>query len=62
MSSRRSLWLGAGLVMTLAATWYAAGVDDTADNLLATPQRAAPPVRSTAVAAAKPQQIGRAHV
>lgn len=42
MASRRSLLLGAGLVITLAATWYAAGVDEAGDELLASPQRAAP--------------------
>lgn len=42
MANRRTLWLGGGLLLTLAATWYAAGVDDSGEELLAAPQRAAP--------------------
>ena len=46
MANRRSLWLGGGLLLTLVATWYAAGVDDTGDDdLLAAPQRTAPAAR-----------------
>lgn len=47
MANRRSLWLGGGLLLTLIATWYAAGVDDAGDELLATPQRTAPAARAS---------------
>ncbi|KRB96937.1 hypothetical protein ASE11_16205 [Hydrogenophaga sp. Root209] len=50
MANRRSLWLGLGLALTLAATWYAAGVDDAGEEPLAAPQRTAP--------AARPQVTG----
>lgn len=48
MANRRSLWLGGGLLLTLLATWYAAGVDDAGDELLAAPQRTAPAARASA--------------
>lgn len=48
MASRRSLLLGAGLVITLAATWYAAGVDEAGDELLASPERAVASARPRA--------------
>jgi len=66
MSSRRSFILGTGLVLTLAATWYVAGVDEAGDDLLTSPQRTAPSARSAApgasVVARKPAEtsIGRA--
>lgn len=46
MANRRSLWLGGGLLLTLMATWYAAGVDDAGEELLAEPQRTAPAART----------------
>jgi len=46
MANRRSLWLGGGLLLTLGATWYAAGVNEAGDELLAAPQRAAPAART----------------
>lgn len=48
MANRRSLWLGGGLLLTLVATWYAAGVEDSGDDLLAAPQRTAPAARASA--------------
>ncbi|MBT9463075.1 hypothetical protein [Hydrogenophaga sp.] len=48
MASRRSLMLGGALVLTLVATWYAASVDEAADEMLAAPQRAAPSGRTAA--------------
>ena len=51
MANRRSLGLGLGLMLTLVATWYAAGVDGSgvdgaADDLLAAPGRTAPAART----------------
>ena len=48
MANRRSLWLGGGLLLTLVATWYAAGVEDSGDELLAAPQRITPTARASA--------------
>lgn len=48
MTNRRSRMLGAGLVLTLVATWYAAGIEDAGDEPLAAPARAAAPARSAA--------------
>lgn len=45
MTKRRSLGLGLGLMLTLVATWYAAGVEGVADDLLAEPGRTAPAAR-----------------
>lgn len=45
MANRRSIWLGTGLVLTLLASWYAAGVDGAEDDLLAEPERSAPASR-----------------
>ena len=45
MTNRRSLGLGVGLMLTLVATWYAAGMDGAGDELLAEPGRTAPPAR-----------------
>ena len=47
MANRRSLWLVGGLLLTLLATWYTAGGDDAADELLAAPQRTAPAARAS---------------
>ena len=47
MTNRRSLGLGVGLMLTLVATWYAAGMDGAGDDLLADSGRTVPPARSS---------------